>query len=377
MLLDRGFKPENIITMIEDDVADHRNNPFPGKLFTRPSEGEGQEFYQNLVIDYNLGDVTAKQIEAVLLGDRELVKNTGSGRVLESTENDEVFFYYSDHGSKGLVLLPRHKYWYADEIVGNFLKMKEIGKFRNLLIFIDACHSGSLFAKLPEDQNIYALTSSHPNEVAYMKYCGSEARVNGRSIGSCMTSEFSDFSLVLLEDSDKKQTVKEMFEEIKNKLWRRQKTMEYGDQRVANMAAEIFLGKLSTSSSRRLVERRVESQNVRALNMNELESIFEEYKTAPSEENHFMLQSELKAIENIQKVSQLIQREIEDLDVENTESTNFDCYRRLINTYESNCGQLTSAALEYLDTFYAACQSNEVALTGRNFAGIFQHVCQL
>ncbi|CAK5035769.1 unnamed protein product [Meloidogyne enterolobii] len=40
---------------------------------------------------------------AVLLGDKE---KTGGKRVLESTKNDKVFIFFSDHGATGFINFP-------------------------------------------------------------------------------------------------------------------------------------------------------------------------------------------------------------------------------------------------------------------------------
>ena len=37
VLLKRGFDAENIIVLAYDDIASAKNNPFPGKIFNKPS----------------------------------------------------------------------------------------------------------------------------------------------------------------------------------------------------------------------------------------------------------------------------------------------------------------------------------------------------
>jgi legumain len=51
---------------------------------------------------------------AVLTANKSAISG-GNGRVLESTKNDEVFIYFSDHGSPSLIAFP-HKYLYADQL---------------------------------------------------------------------------------------------------------------------------------------------------------------------------------------------------------------------------------------------------------------------
>jgi len=50
---------------------------------------------------------------AVIIGDKHKVHG-GDGKVLESTVNDYIFLYYSDHGATGLIPFPTGSYLYAD-----------------------------------------------------------------------------------------------------------------------------------------------------------------------------------------------------------------------------------------------------------------------
>lgn len=52
--------------------------------------------------DYTGEHVTAKNLYAVLLGNTSAVKG-GSGKVVNSTANDRIFLYYSDHGGPGVL----------------------------------------------------------------------------------------------------------------------------------------------------------------------------------------------------------------------------------------------------------------------------------
>jgi glycosylphosphatidylinositol transamidase (GPIT) subunit GPI8 len=47
MFVDNGVNPDNIITMMHDDVAYSAKNPYPGKLFNRPN---GNDVYEGELI---------------------------------------------------------------------------------------------------------------------------------------------------------------------------------------------------------------------------------------------------------------------------------------------------------------------------------------
>ena len=44
--------------MAYDDVANSSENPFPGKIFNKPSKGPGVDVYEGCMIDYTKKDVT-------------------------------------------------------------------------------------------------------------------------------------------------------------------------------------------------------------------------------------------------------------------------------------------------------------------------------
>lgn len=57
--------------------------------------------------DYVRGDVTAENFLKILTG--QPMRGIGSGKTLQSTEKDNVFIYYADHGATGLVAMPTGK----------------------------------------------------------------------------------------------------------------------------------------------------------------------------------------------------------------------------------------------------------------------------
>jgi legumain len=43
MFINNGVDPDNIITMMYDDIANHKENPYPGKIFNHPN---GTDVYE-------------------------------------------------------------------------------------------------------------------------------------------------------------------------------------------------------------------------------------------------------------------------------------------------------------------------------------------
>ena len=191
-----GISRDNVIHLSYDDVVNDRRNPFPGQLFNEPvPESTSQEeldsanVYDSDRIDYTGKDVTKENFFKVLLGD-----DSAPGPVLKSTENDRVFIFYVDHGGVGLICTPESssRNWiYADELDETLQTMKDKGMFKELVFYLETCESGSMFPNVKSDQGIYAMTASNASQSSYGAYCGSDASVNGVSIGSCLGDLFS------------------------------------------------------------------------------------------------------------------------------------------------------------------------------------------
>lgn len=107
MLLKKGFDSEKIIVFAYDDIANNAKNPFPGKVFNKPSyNNPGVDVYEGVKIDYKGADVTPKLFLSVLEGNRTAVGAKGTGKVLDVTPEDNVFMFFSDHGAPNLIAFP-------------------------------------------------------------------------------------------------------------------------------------------------------------------------------------------------------------------------------------------------------------------------------
>ncbi|GJX64476.1 vacuolar-processing enzyme [Tanacetum coccineum] len=171
-LLKTGLKEENIIVFMYDDIAHHPNNPRPDTLINHP---RGRD-------DYNGIHVTPSNVYVVLLGDKSLVKG-GSGKVVDSKPEDRILFFFRSWSYSSL-----------------------------------ACHSGSIFERLlPDDMNIYVMTTSNPVESSYAAYCNLPL---GYDV--CLGDRFS---VAWMEDSEthdrRSRSIEEQYNEIKGGLFTR------------------------------------------------------------------------------------------------------------------------------------------------------------
>jgi len=156
---------------------------FPGKLYNKPDpKGPGVDVYAGCNIDYRGKTVTPATFKDVLLG-------TGAGKVLGSDEESFVHISFFDHGAAGLIAFPKgtlHK----NELQSILQQMSDEKKFKKLVFYLETCESGSMFEGM-NISDIYALSAASPTESSWGTYCGSEAKVNGKSIGSCLGDLFS------------------------------------------------------------------------------------------------------------------------------------------------------------------------------------------
>uniref|UniRef100_A0A6N2LN13 Uncharacterized protein n=1 Tax=Salix viminalis TaxID=40686 RepID=A0A6N2LN13_SALVM len=98
-----GLKDENIVVFMYDDIAFHVDNPRPGTIINKPF---GHDVYAGVPKDYTGDNCTVDNLFAVLLGNKSALTG-GSGKVIDSGPNDNIFIYYADHGAPGLVgILP-------------------------------------------------------------------------------------------------------------------------------------------------------------------------------------------------------------------------------------------------------------------------------
>jgi len=219
MLLENGMKAERIIVLAKDDIANNGQNPFKGQLFNKPDpSGKGVDVYAGCKIDFKGNDVTPSVFMSVIKGEKDAVKGKGTGRVLESNENDKVFIFYSDHGATGLIAFPVGGYLYVDTLIAGLKSMHEKKQYKRLVFYLEACESGSMFEDvLPNDWEIYATTAANAVESSWATYCSPNDVINGKHVGACLGDEYS---CNFMEDTDGAEDGKHLqkqFEDVRDR----------------------------------------------------------------------------------------------------------------------------------------------------------------
>ncbi|CAG9532839.1 unnamed protein product [Cercopithifilaria johnstoni] len=227
-----GIPEDNIITMMYDDIANNKKNPYPGKIFNVPG---GSDVYKGVKVDYSGIHVTPENFLAILNGNKTAVKG-GSGKVMNSTRDDHIFVYFTDHGAVGLVSFPESVLTVKD--LNDALKrMHKLKKFGRLVFYMEACESGSMFAKvLPKNIDVYAVTASNSHESSWGCYCDNEMKLP--CLGDC-------FSINWIVDSEKEdlnhETLASQFEIVKQET-NMSHVMHYGDLNIASDYVAYYLG---------------------------------------------------------------------------------------------------------------------------------------
>ena len=337
ILLQNKFNPDNIITLAYDDIAHNIRNPFKGKVFNKPSHKDvGKDVYEGVKIDYTGKHVTPTVFEDVLTGNKAGVQNIGTGRVLESTAEDNVFLYFADHGAPGLIAFP-NAYLHADVLLSTFAKMG--GKYAKMVFYLEACESGSMFTKLPTNTKIYALSAANPTESSWGYYCSPDDIVQGKHIGSCLGDLFS---IVFLENTESIDinaiNLTEQFEVIQ-KLTTKSHVMQWGDlsfqsdkigQYVSSGSNKQFLNLKRRPLGKQFEFERATGMDSRFINIRTLSQIYARERTA---EAYSEMRAEMVSMQRFDDIFWHVQESLNLSGIYDPYRINHECMREVISVF--------------------------------------------
>ncbi|KAH7445918.1 hypothetical protein KP509_01G028600 [Ceratopteris richardii] len=241
-----GLKDENIVVFMYDDIATHPANPRPGTIINSPT---GKDVYVGVPKDYTGSDVTVNNLLAAFLGNRSAVTG-GSGKVINSGPDDHIFLFYSDHGGPGVLGMPTFPNLFAIDLVSAFKKKHEAGGYKNMVVYLEACESGSIFdGILPNDLNIYATTASNSVESSWGTYCPGMLPPPPPEYMTCLGDLYS---VSWMEDSEshdlRNETLAEQYENVKartsnyNTYTSGSHVMCFGDQKLSDDVLFAYIG---------------------------------------------------------------------------------------------------------------------------------------
>ena len=345
-----GIAEDHIITMMYNDVPTESSNPFPGKLYNHPGD-DVPDVYEGVVVDYDKDTVSADNLIKVLTGDE-----SAGGKVLKSTKDDNVFLFFSDHGGEDILALPGG-YLHSKELLDAIKTMHEKQMYNKFVLYIEACHAGSMFLNLPEDLNVVAVTAAHDKESSWGWYCGEEATVKGKNLGTCLGDEFS---ISWMEDIDNRDDRKETLEEHFNYLVKqvtKSHTSRYGDTSFKNDAIGDYIG-YPAHANNKYVES-VYSFNHWDSRDNKL--MYFRYKaehTTGSEQKKWQaaVKEELNHRDQVDRYFASIAKEPRLYQTSNGVK-NYNCYKKAVDQFTGIMG-MSDYALKYFSVFANMCNED-------------------
>ncbi|KAK8767489.1 hypothetical protein V5799_005732, partial [Amblyomma americanum] len=230
LLRDRGMRDERIVVMMYDDIANNTENPTPGVILNHP---EGPNVYQGVAKDYTGDLVTPENFLKILQG---VEVDGGSGKVIASDRHDNIFIFFSGHGGPGLLDFPNGGALKASQLINAIIKMRRDQRYNRMVIYIEACFSGSLFARhLPSNLNVYATTAAKPYQNSYSCYYDSYRNV---PLGD-------EYSVKWMEHAEENDLIavslRTQFAHVQRET-EESHVMEYGDISMAGLQVSRFLG---------------------------------------------------------------------------------------------------------------------------------------
>ncbi|KAG7324763.1 hypothetical protein KOW79_011079 [Hemibagrus wyckioides] len=241
-----GIPDEQIIVMMYDDIADNEENPVCGNIISVPN---GPYVYPGVPKDYIGEEVSAENFLAVLRGDPSAVKKTGPKKVIQSSQNDSIFIYLSDHGAHGIFGFP-HSTLYAHDLIKTVNTMSWSGQFSKMVIYMESCHAGSMLDKL-SDTNVYSVGSCGSNEYAYAWFWDKERKTYLADVFTTYWlhhTETAKLSLTSFEDqfSYLKENVSKA---VRKYVGKTQMPSNYGYKGMLKLMLSEFLGESPVSVS--------------------------------------------------------------------------------------------------------------------------------
>ena len=239
ILIQNGYKPENVIVFSANDIPTDPYNPFRDTLYNHPGD-DPINYNENFVVDYELNDASVANYIKVLTGDE-----SAGNKVLKSTSEDIIFLAYFDHGNDDVVTFPVGGYLYREDLEKAFQTMREKKMFKKVVYYMEACHSGSMFVNLEKDGGIYGLTAANPDESSWAYYCDDEAVVKGKNLNTCLGDEFAVHWMENVDEGNLNQTFKEHAEYLISAV-KKSHVSKYGDMSFQDdPISEVFEGDLA------------------------------------------------------------------------------------------------------------------------------------
>eukprot|EP00929_Paragymnodinium_shiwhaense_P005811 TRINITY_DN1081_c0_g4_i1.p2 TRINITY_DN1081_c0_g4~~TRINITY_DN1081_c0_g4_i1.p2 ORF type:complete len:463 (+),score=162.86 TRINITY_DN1081_c0_g4_i1:90-1478(+) len=342
-LINAGVPAEQIILMMQDDVANSEENPFPGQLFNKPGD-DAKDVYAGCKVDYKGSQVTAQLFMDVLTGNADGTPK--GGKVLKSGPSNRVFLNFVDHGGVNIIAFPNGPVLHNTELQTTLDTMREKKMFKEVLFYMEACESGSMFPKLSTSTDIYAVTAANGQESSWGFYCSPDDKVKGKSIGSCLGDLFS---ISWMEDTDAKggsETIKDQVAAV-TKRTSKSHVSTFGDTSFVTEPIGNFEFRAAANAT---VEVAVDGSNAVDTRDIPLRSAMTKYEQAETEEERMRALHEMEIVIKQREEDEMIFKKFAEKVCEGQgmgcdhalmnlrhESTDLECHKKLVHLVFDHC----------------------------------------
>ena len=216
--------------MMYDDVAWSNRNPLLGRLFNRPN---GTNVYDGCMTDYRKDQVSVDNFVSVL-----------NRLATTAHPNKTSFISFVDHGQPGYLLLPNGEHLDADTLMNSIGTLSNASPSSPILIYVEACHAGSLFEGRELPPRTLVVTAANATESSWAAYCPTPKHpladvINGVHIGACLGDLFSvtwvnDIE-TRLRNKLSPSTLRSHIEAVQSIVSKKSNVMVYGDMSLLDM----------------------------------------------------------------------------------------------------------------------------------------------
>lgn len=396
-----GLEEENIVVFMYDDIADNMYNPRPGQIINSPY---GSDVYAGVPKDYTGSNVTVSNFFAVLLGNQSAVTG-GSGKVVDSGSNDHIFIFYSDHGGPGVLGMPTNPNLFANDLIDTLQKKHDAMGYREMVIYVEACESGSIFeGLLPEDLNIYVTTAANAEESSWGTYCPGMDPSPPPEYFTCLGDLYS---VAWMEDSERhnleQETLKDQYSYVKTRTSNEETymsgshVMRYGNFSISAEEVYVYIGSDPANENITSYDEDVlmavpgshphEGKKAAGVHQRDADLVFLWHKFKMGNEGSTeKLQAQQELIEtmsyrmhldkSVGLIGKLLFGHEQALSAVRPPGKplvdDWDCLKSMVRTFESHCGSLTDYGMRHMRAFANICNAG---IKSRTFAEASLEVC--
>lgn len=189
-----GFDDDHISLWAFNDMVNNSLNPYKGQMF---------HLLDNKNI-YPGDDKLDFQGPAVnRLDFLQYLRN------LNTTKDDNIFFYFNDHGSPNILYLPYGQFLTSYEVLRVIKQMQKDGKFNKMFFAIEACFSGCFKESYNNIPNVAIMTAANCSTT-------SKSYLNCL-LGTSLSNEFS-INLMMEIEGNPKHTLRSLHEIVREKV---------------------------------------------------------------------------------------------------------------------------------------------------------------